>query len=100
MKFKVGPVKAKEGTEGVISEILGTQMFGRVRFGTSWCALCWDLNGKWGGGGYWDLLPNVEPMRAEFMADVFSGLNKNSPDYIELPPGFTGKRIRVAVEEI
>ncbi len=104
-KFKVGATNTRDGSEAFILEIGEHRIFGRVKSG-GWFAQSWDLNGKENGdpSSEWDLLPNHEPLRAEFeevvkWAEIFGDkLESYTRNVVIVPDEFAGKCVKVTLE--
>lgn len=97
-KFKVGEAKTKGGHEAYIFE-MGDTIFGRIK-DEHWFSGTWRPDGKADIRVY-DLLPNNEPLRAEFEATVWG--NKVDGYIVDIPKEIyltSGTRVKVTLESL
>lgn len=104
-KFKVGEAKTRDGSDVVIFEVSDKIYTKRLLKDGSWTQDVFNLNGKWFGSMIRDidLIPNVEPLRAEFGELVKEGrIYENSRSFtrniVIVPDEFAGMYVKVTIE--
>lgn len=103
-KFKVGEAKTTGGYDAFIFEITGERIFGRIN-DEGWRPLGWLLDGRGHSVSGYTLLPNNEPLRAEFEqvvkeVSIYKKGKYDEYNVVIVPEEFYDKRVKVTLESL
>ena len=108
-KFKVREAKTVSGDAAFIHEITEDKIFGKLEVAGVWRSANWNIHGRWyetsANESCFDLIPNNEPLRAEFEevvkeARIYGNSGYYGRNVVIVPDEFAGKRVKVTLEAI
>ena len=107
-KFKVREAKTVSGDAAFIHEITEDKIFGKLEVAGVWRSANWTTDGRWyhtsAEESCFDLIPNNEPLRAEFeevvkWAEVFGDKPESYTRHVVIVPDqFADKCVKVTLE--